>query len=185
VDTAPLELGPVFKSSLSPRDEMLAEIERFRQLWYRTRLNHDPLLAASMTWLERNLPPLPDRLSFIHGDPGFHNLLVKDGRLASILDWELSHLGDPVENLCYIRPHVERLIPWDEFLAAYQAHGGGPYNEEAARYYRVWRGMRLSVMTLLASRAFVTDTNTEIRMGHCGMIVYRMLLLETKAMFGA
>ena len=185
LDATPLDLGAAFKTSLNPRDEMLAEIERFRQLWYSTRLNHDPLLAASMAWLERNIPPLPPRLSIIHGDPGFHNILVKNGRLSAILDWELSHLGDPVENLCYIRPHIERLIPWDEFLAAYQSHGGGPYNEQSARYYRVWRGMRLSVMTLLASRGFVTDTNTELRMGHCGMAVYRMLLLETGAMFEA
>ncbi len=38
----------------------------------------------------------------VHGDYGLHNTLVgADGRLAAVVDWEISTLGDPLADLAY------------------------------------------------------------------------------------
>ena len=37
-----------------------------------------------------------DRSALLHGDLGGHNLLVADGRIVGLIDWEDSLLGDPV-----------------------------------------------------------------------------------------
>jgi Phosphotransferase enzyme family len=71
--------------------------------------------------------PLPaDRpRRLVHGDVGFHNMMMRDGRLAAILDWELTHIGDPAEDIGYIRaPLLKPLKPWDKFVATYVAEGG-------------------------------------------------------------
>ena len=33
------------------------------------------------------------------GDPGAHNMLVADGHVSALLDWELTHVGDPLDDL--------------------------------------------------------------------------------------
>ena len=48
-----------------------------------------------------NLPE-QDFARVVHGDYGFHNTLVgPDSRIAAIVDWEISTLGDPLADLAY------------------------------------------------------------------------------------
>ena len=35
----------------------------------------------------------------VHGDFGFHNLLVERDRVTAVLDWELATIGDPLVDL--------------------------------------------------------------------------------------
>jgi len=52
-----------------------------------------------------------------------------------MLDWELTHAGDPVEDLAYSRTWVDQVLPWDEFLAIYYKNGGPPYKPEREAFY--------------------------------------------------
>src|SRR5260370_15545186 len=86
---------------------------------------------------------VPGRLSerrLIHGDVGFHNILIHEGRINAILDWERARIGDPMEELSYLKPFVVDALPWDEFVSLYEGAGGAPYLEDSVRYYDVWRG---------------------------------------------
>jgi aminoglycoside phosphotransferase (APT) family kinase protein len=48
------------------------------------------------------MPP-PAELRLVHGDFRHGNLMVHAERgLAAVLDWELAHLGDPMEDLGWI-----------------------------------------------------------------------------------
>jgi len=182
LDPRAIDLGPAFAHIADPHAEMLAEVERWRSLWLETRQAPDPLLAGAMRWLETHVPPLPERLSIVHGDPGFQNQLCAGGHLTALIDWEFTHAGDPIENLSFLRPFIEQRLPWAEFMAIYQAHGGGAYDDELGAYYRVWHGVRFTVCTLLANRAFCTDENPELRMGHCGIVAYQPIVVECGAM---
>lgn len=142
---------------------MWALIDNARQLWCASKREPDGLLECCLCWLEENLPPMPPRLSLIHGDVGAHNLLIADGRVAAILDWELFHLGDPMEELAYSRTSIEKMMPWDEFLAEYERHGGGAYSERAEDYYRVWVAVRNAIYTLRCKAAFYSGENRDIR----------------------
>lgn len=57
-----------------------------------------PMLEWAAIWLRENAPAAPS-VSIVHGDYRIGNFLVEDGRITSILDWELARLGDPVEDL--------------------------------------------------------------------------------------
>lgn len=90
VDTLPAELP-----SRAP-DAMVAELEeRWRALG-----GVSPIYALAFGWLERALPkPVEPRLC--HGDFRMGNLLVTPDGLSAVLDWELAHLGDPVQDLAF------------------------------------------------------------------------------------
>src|SRR5581483_7136576 len=97
-----------------------------------------PRLAAVLAWLRANIP---DRTtaSIIHGDVGLHNALAENGRLTAVLDWERAHVGDPVEDLAYLRPSIEPVQPWEDFLDRYVAHGGTRPAPAAEHFYTVWQ----------------------------------------------
>ena len=61
----------------------------------------EPVAAAAARWLLANLPPAPQRQAVVHGDYRRGNFLTKEGRVAAILDWEMVHVGDPLEDLAW------------------------------------------------------------------------------------
>ena len=59
----------------------------------------DPLIDLALGWLEANVPSPTEPPVFVHGDAGQGNFLFEDGHLTALLDWELAHVGDPMEDL--------------------------------------------------------------------------------------
>ena len=54
-------------------------------------------------WLKYNLPPDSGNSSIVHGDFRCDNMIFasNEARVAAVLDWELSTLGDPVADFVY------------------------------------------------------------------------------------
>lgn len=107
-----------------------------------------PILALAVRWLEQNLPePVPPRL--VHGDFRLGNLLVEDGRLSGVLDWELAHLGDPHEDIAFGCMTVWRFSRPDrpgygltsiaELVQAYEEAGGQTFDYDRFRFWTVYR----------------------------------------------
>ena len=60
-----------------------------------------------------SVPGLPGRGDVIvHGDFGPQNVLIEDGRISALLDWEFAHAGRPIEDLAWaewiLRTHHPR-----------------------------------------------------------------------------
>ncbi|MCC5867022.1 MAG: phosphotransferase family protein [Gammaproteobacteria bacterium] len=64
-----------------------------------------PVFELAIQWLKAHLPgEYPEVV--VHGDFRVGNLIVDDGGLVAVLDWEMAHIGDPMEDLAWlcIRP---------------------------------------------------------------------------------
>ena len=48
-----------------------------------------------------------------------------------------AHAGDPAEDLAYCKHLVESVLPWAEFMQAYQAAGGEQIAEERMRFFTI------------------------------------------------
>ncbi len=172
----PAEIG--MATSRTPAEEIRAYVALFHDRWQRHKIHDSPILDAAFRWLADNVPGDLERVSLIHSDVGFHNILTEDGRINALLDWEFSHLGDPAEDLGYCRSRVEPLMPWDEFLAAYRAAGGGAYRESGARFYEVWRGVRNAVCCSVAWNGFLGGRYPALKMAYQGVPLYRMFIID-------
>jgi len=61
-----------------------------------------PIIRAAIRWMRRNPPPPARKISVVHGDYRTGNFLFDEqGQIHGILDWEMAHVGDPLEDLAW------------------------------------------------------------------------------------
>jgi aminoglycoside phosphotransferase (APT) family kinase protein len=61
-----------------------------------------PVFELALRWLGRNDPGPSQELTLVHGDFRHGNLIIGADGVRAVLDWELAHLGDPMEDLGWI-----------------------------------------------------------------------------------
>lgn len=127
-----------------------------------------PLIDAAFAWLHLQLPKIGNARALIHGDAGLHNLMGDGEKLTGLLDWEFAHAGDPAEDLAYCKYLIEKILPWEEFMAAYIAAGGKPISEARMRFFTLWRTLHLAVHTTLARRDFDSGEDLDLRKASIG-----------------
>jgi aminoglycoside phosphotransferase (APT) family kinase protein len=149
---APASL-PQALSRRSPAD-MLADLERR----WRDLGGVSPIYALAFGWLERALPdPVEPRLC--HGDFRMGNLLITPDGLSAVLDWELAHLGDPVQDLAFGCIPSWRFGRYDKMLggfaqpegmlAHYEALTGQPVDRARFRFWLVYSCLWWGVCCLI------------------------------------
>lgn len=65
-------------------------------------LQPSPAFSLALAWLERHQPRSPGSLAALHGDVRNGNIIVSESGLEAILDWEVAHIGDPMEDLAWL-----------------------------------------------------------------------------------
>jgi aminoglycoside phosphotransferase (APT) family kinase protein len=118
-------------------------------------------LRATIAWLRRHLPPPPDRICLVHGDFRPANVLVEQGHVSALLDWELARLGDSHDDLgwytcsIYRREHfIGAHWSLDEFLRAWSAASGEAVDAQRLHFWQVMSTFRLAVIALTGIKAF-------------------------------
>jgi aminoglycoside phosphotransferase (APT) family kinase protein len=78
------------------------ELEHWERVLDEDELEPQPVIRAVIRWLRRNPPPPAQKLSVVHADYRTGNFLFdREGRIRAVLDWEMAHLGDPLEDLAW------------------------------------------------------------------------------------
>ncbi len=78
----------------SPADELAHHRD-----WHARHGTARPVFQLALRWLEHHCPPPPAREVLVHGDFRNGNLMVGPDGLRGVLDWELAHRGDAMEDL--------------------------------------------------------------------------------------
>lgn len=140
------------------------------------RMGPHPAFELGFRWLERHRPQ-PGPTTVVHGDFRLGNLLVDEHGLVAVLDWELAHLGDPVEDLGWFSIRAWRfggagevagLGSVDELLAAYEAAGGSPVDREALRWWQVLGTLRWGVICMLQASTHLSGASRSVELAAIG-----------------
>ena len=119
-----------------------------------------PAIELGLRWLELHRPPPTTAApAVLHGDFRTGNLIVDRDGLAAVLDWELAHLGDPLEDLGWFCVRAWRFGEVDkpaggfgsreELWAAYEEAGGARVDPDAARWWEVYGTLRWGVICVV------------------------------------
>jgi len=131
-----------------------AALAQLRELGVRFGEAH-PVFELALRWLEERMPAAAGR-ALVHGDFRLGNFLVDAEGIRSVLDWELAHVGDPLEDLGWLCVPSWRFGVVDKVVggfgdladlcAAYEAAGGKGATPEAVRYWIVLGTLRWGVI---------------------------------------
>ena len=126
------------EAALSELDLMLSHAQDFLQDY------RDPLITYGVDWLRRFVPEKVARISLVQGDTGPVNFMFQGDKVSSVIDWELGHYGDPMEDLGNIctRELFNPCGGLSGLFTLYEKESGIPYTRFAAQYYRVQQNVR-------------------------------------------
>jgi aminoglycoside phosphotransferase (APT) family kinase protein len=141
------------------------QLARFGALWERNRTRPLPVVEELGRWLAERRPR-SGPATIVHGDFRLGNVILAPApplRIAAVLDWELSTIGDPLADLGYLlalwmRPGDASLGEFeqggltrtpgfaerDELVARYEARTGRPAGDIG--FYEVLALWKLAVL---------------------------------------
>lgn len=157
-----------------------AQVESWEREYQRSKLEERPVLAVALHWLATHLPPHAETV-LVHADYRAGNFLYENGHITAILDWEMTHLGDPMEDLAWaVLPFwssgaiCQGLQAREEMITAYERAGGMPVDPERLFFYEVLGAVKMAVISLTGVKSFCEGRNCEAVLALVGFMVPRL-----------
>ncbi len=165
--------------SISP-DEVVGlddsdQLAQYRQI-HESLDQPSAAFELAFRWLERNRP-VRRKTVLVHGDFRHGNLLVGPDGLRAVLDWELAHLGDPMEDLGWLCVKSWRFgssLPvggfgsYDELITGYEGAGGERVDREVLRWWEVLGNLKWGIMCMLQARTHLSGRVRSVELAAIG-----------------
>jgi aminoglycoside phosphotransferase (APT) family kinase protein len=136
-----------------------------------------PVFELAFQWLRRHAPPEVAQPVLVHGDFRNGNLMVDESGLVGVLDWELAHLGDPMEDLGWLCVNAWRFgcseLPVggfgtrEDLFAGYRA-AGGHVDPERVRYWEVMGTLKWGIVCEAMAHAWCSGVERDIEKAAIG-----------------
>jgi len=153
-----------------------------------------PMFNYAFRWLQRNMPT-PGRRTLVHGDFRNGNLMINEAGINAVLDWELSHIGDPMEDLGWLCVNSWRFGNIDkpvggfgereELFRAYSATSGHCVDPAHVRFWELYGIVKWGVICLYQTHVHLQGKERSIeraaigrRVSECEADIAELLLEE-------
>jgi aminoglycoside phosphotransferase (APT) family kinase protein len=142
------------------------QVQQYREVLDLSGQAH-PTFELAFRWLAECRPP-PAGEAIVHGDFRLGNVIVDDHGLAAVLDWELAHVGDPMEDLGWLcvkawrfggRAPVAGLGQYDDLFDAYGEASGRPVDPEVVRWWEVLGTLKWGIMCIMQANAHLSGAS--------------------------
>ncbi len=113
-----------------------------------------PAFELGFRWLEQHRPDKAAS-TLVHGDFRLGNLIVDEDGLRAVIDWELAHTGDPMEDLGWVCVRAWRfggagpvagVGGYDEMFAGYEEVSGRRVDPDVVRWYETLGTLKWGIM---------------------------------------
>jgi len=142
-----------------------------------------PALELGLRWLDERVPKAAEP-ALVHGDFRNGNFVIGPDGIRAVLDWELAHLGDPIEDLGWLCVKSWRfgntdLIAGgfgslDELIAAYADTSGTAISEDAVRFWVVLGTVKWGVICIGQAFTHLIGTVRSVELAALGRRVAEM-----------
>lgn len=160
---------------VAPADACRRELDYWTNVIDTDELAPQPIIRAAIRWLRRSPPPPPARLHVVHGDYRTGNFLYdKHGNVRGILDWEMAHLGDPLEDLawsinrvwCWARDgRVGGLTSKETAIRIWEEASGLRADPEALRWWELFSSVKGQAIWISSGREYQDGANKDPVLG--------------------
>jgi aminoglycoside phosphotransferase (APT) family kinase protein len=135
-----------------------------------------PAIEIALRHLARDRPPAAGD-AIVHGDFRNGNLMVAPDGVRGVLDWELVHRGDPVEDLGWLCVKAWRFGATGpvggfgaraDLLAGYAEAGGAAPSPEALHWWEVYGTLRWAVLCRYQAERYLSGADPSIELAALG-----------------
>ena len=111
------------------------------------------MLSLACHWMAGHVPDL-NRPALVHGDFKANNLLCDKDDVTGVIDWEMAHIGDPIEDLAWTMlwqtpfDLVGGMMSEAAYINAYQESGGNTVEPARLLFWRIFSWFKLGVIFL-------------------------------------
>lgn len=135
----------------TPEGLALDQLEALEASYLATPSARHPLVDFGLGWLRRNVPRYLGTPALVHGDIGPGNMIYAGGSVRAIIDWEIAHWGDPMEDLAAlsVRDMATPIGSFELRISQYEAASANPVDPDRLRYYRALVLVRNSLLICL------------------------------------
>ncbi len=162
----PADFGTALAQIHAIDHEPLGDLPDMDQIeWYTDILDQlgqpSPALELVRRWLIEHRPAAT-RQCLVHGDFRLGNVIVDSDGLAAVIDWELAHVGDPMEDLGWLCVKAWRFgapLPvagvgeYEQLFEAYEAASGVRVDPDVVRWWEVLGTWKWAVMCITQANA--------------------------------
>ena len=159
-----------------PVSDGMSQLAKYESI-YRAFDLPRPVFELAIAWLKAHAPePLPTVL--VHGDFRLGNLIVSEKGLASVLDWELAHIGDPREDIAWLCVnswrfgHAEKRVggfgDLPDLLDAYAAAGGGQFTPRDIDWWEMLGSLKWGIMCMIMYEAYRSGADPSVERAAIG-----------------
>jgi len=169
-DADAIGLG-AFDGCKDVRDCWRHELSRWQREIDQDEREPQPIVRAALRWLAKHPPPPAQKIALVHGDYRSGNFLYDgDGNIRGILDWEMAHLGDPLEDLAWaldpLWSHGDPArpagtIPRDAAIAIWRRASGLDFDEAAFRWWEIFASLKGAAIWISAAREYAEGRNPD------------------------
>lgn len=137
----------------------------------RNEISPQPIARAAIRWLRANPPPAPARVGVVHGDYRVGNFLYTPKGITGIVDWEMAHVGDPLEDIAWSFMELWEfgndgkkggIISADDAIRAYESASGATVDRNALHWWEVFSGVKGQGIWLTGARSFQDGRSQEL-----------------------
>ena len=153
------------------------EVSRFEQVYRAITPDPHPAFELAFRWLRSHLPEAP-RTTFVHGDYRIGNVIFGPEGTRAILDWELAHIGDPMEDLGWMSVRSWRFGSDDlpaggigtreELFAAYERASGCRVVPEHVRFWEAFGNLRWGIICISQAKTYLDGHSKSVELASIG-----------------
>ena len=167
-------IAPQEAPGLVAQDQLGTLVELYDML--APTMGPHPAFELGFRQLERSRPNARDDI-VLHGDFRLGNLLIDEHGLAAAIDWELAHLGDPLEDLAWFsirawafggEGEVAGLGSVEELATAYERASGTTVDRVALQWWRAVETLRWGVICMLQAHTHLSGASRSVELAAIG-----------------
>ena len=147
-------------------------------------LHPQPIVRAAIRRLRANPPPPAAKVSVVHGDYRSGNFLHDgEGRVIAVLDWEMAHLGDPLEDLAWALDPLWRhgetgrvagMLPRQEAIEIWEAASGLTFDAAAFKWWELFASVKGQAIWISSAKEYRDGGFAEPILCFSGWLTARM-----------
>ena len=162
----PLDGLPILEAAtrVAPEDCWRRELDYWSGVIEADEQHPQPIVRAAIRRLRRAPPPPPAKIAVVHGDLRSGNFLHDGaGSILAVLDWEMAHLGDPLEDIAWAMdplwsrpgdPRISGMVTTDEALAIWRRASGLAVDPAALAWWSLFASVKAQAIWTSSAKAW-------------------------------